>query len=449
MADWKEVLNQFAYDVETQFDRLKYRMAYALGGFGSIKIVPYNGFGTDENVYLQGRVLQDQGITPASDNDTFWANIVNMYKRFESDEIPFAQLRARFYDQVQEIQADEEGMFEVHFQPDKPLPKDRLWHTVELTLLAPEQQEFREPVQAAGEALIPPESAEYVVISDLDDTVVQTDALNVLKMARNVFLGNAHSRLPFPGVAAFYRALLHGSKGKVINPLFYVSSSPWNLYDLFVEFFHLHDIPIGPVLFLRNWGITEDEILPVKNKAHKLKRIRQILDTYSDLPFILIGDSGQEDPEIYYQVVSDYPGRILAVYIRNVSADLERPNAIRELAKKILEAGSTLILADDTLAFAKHAVEQGWILADTLDEIKAEVHKDKAPPSPLEQLIGEENPKETPEVKIEGEGQRSDVKAAEQAVEEGAIEAGLHEGQQAKTPPEIVVKNKDNQEEEG
>ncbi len=410
MADWKEILNQIAYNAETQFDRLKYRMAYALGGFGPIKIVPYNGFGNSEKVYLQGRVLQDQGITPASDNDTVWDNLVNMYKRFESDEIPFARLMARFYDQEQEIKTDEEGMFEVSFQPDGSLPEEPLWHPIKLTLLAPEPKEFRAPVQATGEVLVPPEGAEFTVISDLDDTVVLTDALHLLEMARNIFLANARSRLAFPGVAAFYRALLHGSKGKAINPLFYVSSSPWNLYDLLVEFFHLHDIPIGPVLFLRNWGITEDEVLPVKNKAYKLKRIRQILDTYKDLPFILIGDSGQEDPEIYYQVVSEYPGRILAVYIRNVSVDLKRPEAIRELAKKVLEAGSTMILADDTLAFAKHAVEQGWILADTLDEIAAEVEKDKAPPSPLEKLMGEEGKKEA--------------------------------------PPEIVIKNKDNQEEE-
>ncbi len=443
MADWKEVLTHFLHDAETNFDELKYRLAYKLGGFDPIKIVPYNGYGTSQDIYMIGRVLEDQGITPASNNDTFWDNLVNMYKRFESDEIPYAQLRARFYNLEQAVQADEEGMFEVHFRPDEALPQDRLWHPVTLNLLAPASKEFREPVQSTGQVLVPGKSAEFVVISDLDDTVLQTDAIHVLQMARNVFLGNARSRLAFPGVAAFYRALLHGDKGKEINPLFYVSSSPWNLYDLFVEFFHLHDIPIGPILFLRNWGLTEEEILPTKNKKFKLKRIRQIVETYHDLPFILIGDSGQEDPEIYYQIVSEYPGRILAVYIRNVSVDLERPNAIRELAKKILEAGSTLILAKNTLAFAKHALEQGWILADTLSEIEAEVERDEAPPSPLEKLLSEETPAEQePEVKIEAGSTKTSEEAAKQAVEQGVIEAGLKEGKQSKNPPEVTVESK-------
>ncbi len=442
MADWKEIFNSLAYDVETQFDRLKYRLIYSLGGFEPIKILPYNGYGTPKSIYLQGRVLHDQGITPASDNDTFWSNLVNMYKRFESDEVPFARVQARFYDQVEEVQADEEGMFSVHFRPNQPLPLFSLWQPVELTLLAPEPKDFREPAHATGQVLIPPEGAEFVVISDLDDTVLQTDALHVISMARNVFLGNARSRMAFPGVAAFYRALLRGSKSKSINPLFYVSSSPWNLYDLFVEFFHLHDIPIGPVLFLRNWGITENEILPTHNREFKLKYIREILDTYTSLPVILVGDSGQEDPEIYYQVVSDYPGRILAVYIRNVSTNLERPQAINELAKKVLDAGSTLILAKDTLALARHAVEQGWILADTLGEIRTEVEKDEAPPSPLEKLIGEATPaEETPEVKIEAGNSRQGVEDAEHAVEHGAIEAGLQEGERANTPPDVTVES--------
>ena len=69
-------------------------------------------------------------------------------------------------------------------------------------------------------------------------------------------------RLPFPGVAAFLRALYAGAGGGERNPLFYVSSSPWNIYDLLSEFFSLNDIPIGPVLFLRDWGLTDVELVP-------------------------------------------------------------------------------------------------------------------------------------------------------------------------------------------
>ena len=64
---------------------------------------------------------------------------------------------------------------------------------------------------------------------------------------------------------------------------------------------------------------------------------------------ILVGDSGQEDPEIYGDLVAEFPGRILAIYIRNVSPHPERSAGIRALADRVTTAGSTLLLADDTL----------------------------------------------------------------------------------------------------
>ena len=120
------------------------------------------------------------------------------------------------------------------------------------------------------------------------------------------------------------------------------------LYDLLSQFFHLHHIPVGPVLLLRNWGISEEELLPLENRAYKLRTIVRILDTYRDLPFLLIGDSGQQDPEIYADIVRMYPQRIAAVYIRNVRETEARSKAIAKLAQQVVEQGSTLVLADDT-----------------------------------------------------------------------------------------------------
>ncbi|HJW91757.1 MAG TPA: phosphatase domain-containing protein, partial [Anaerolineales bacterium] len=209
------------------------------------------------------------------------------------------------------------------------------------------------------------------------------------RMARNVFLSNARTRLPFKGVAAFYRALLLGRQGRELNPLFYVSSSPWNLYDLLSEFFQLHDIPLGPMLFLRDWGLSREELLPLGHRDYKLRAIESILELAPGLPFILIGDSGQEDPEIYHAVVQKYPQRILAIYIRDVSRDLKRPEAIRALAKEVVAAGSRLILAEDTLPMAEHAAAQGWIDPQALPEIYEEKRKDEAATGPLERALGE------------------------------------------------------------
>ena len=442
MADWKTVFTQLVYDAESQYDRLRYRLLDRLGGLDQIKILPFNGFGNRQRLYLKGRVLEDQGIDPAMDNDSLWTNLSNMYKRMESNEVPHARILARFQGEEQEVQANDEGYFEVTVEPSSPLPNDRLWHTIELELLDPEPREGSGPVRARGEVFVPQSRSDFVVVSDIDDTIVKTEATQLLKMARNVFLGNARTRLPFPGVAALYRALYHGATGENWNPMFYVSSSPWNLYDLLVDFFNLQNIPVGPVLFLRDWGIKENEILPVRHKEYKYKTILKILESYPEQPFILIGDSGQEDPEIYARIVSSHPGRVLAVYIRNVSRDLERAEEVQTLAKEVMAAGSDLILAADTVEIAKHAIAKGWIREDRLPEIMGEKVKDQAPPSTIERLVGEEE-KEDGVTAVISTDSPEQVDEVTDAVDAGALQdlvknAGDTKGQK---PPTVIFHN--------
>jgi phosphatidate phosphatase APP1 len=359
LASWKKALSHMVIDIEGRYDLLKYRLREHLGGRDPLQILPYRGFGTQEVLYLKGRVLEDKGIKAASERDSLWDNLLNMYKRFNSKEIPYARVRAVFQDVEQRVIADEEGFFDIWIEPSGSLVADRLWHHVKLKLLEP-QREGTSAVEAEGHVLVPPPSAEFGVISDVDDTVIYTNATHLFKMARTVFLGNARTRLPFKGAAAFYRALMHGGRENALNPLFFISSSPWNIYDLLSDFFQLQDIPLGPLL-LRDWGITEDEFLPTRHGSHKFKSIRRIMDLYSDLPFILVGDSGQEDPEIYHEVVAKYPGRILAVYIRNVSRSLYRAEEILALAEEVAKVGTTMLLAEDTSEFARHAAAHGWL----------------------------------------------------------------------------------------
>jgi phosphatidate phosphatase APP1 len=129
-------------------------------------------------------------------------------------------------------------------------------------------------------------------------------------MILTVILSNEHTRKPFEGVAAFYRALQKGVSGAEANPIFYVSNSAWNLYTLLLEFLNLQNIPFGPLL-LRDFGahlfFSKDP------RSHKKSNIKMILDSFPHLPFVLIGDSGEQDPEIYRDVVKEFPTRIRVI----------------------------------------------------------------------------------------------------------------------------------------
>jgi phosphatidate phosphatase APP1 len=338
-----------------------------------IQIVGYRGYGTPDRVLVLGRVLQDEGVRAPEATQSRWRNLIASLRRIESDPLPFARVRARLSAAAPgthaDIVADDEGFLR-HWLPVAESLAAPGWHTVELDLAAAPNDR---PVRCTTRILAPAPTATFGVVSDMDDTVLQSEVTSFLRAARMVLLENALTRLPFPGVAAFYRALERGATGAESNPIFYVSSSPWNLYDVIDGFLDAQRIPTGPLL-LRDWDLGH---LTERHARHKGTVIREIFGTYPHLPFLLVGDSGQEDPEIYAELVREHPGRVKAVYIRNVTPSAERADRIRALAREVADAGSTLVLADDTMAAARHAALHGWIASDALEEIGGEKRDDE------------------------------------------------------------------------
>ncbi len=276
---------------------------------------------------------------------------------------------------TQAIKADDEGFFSSRIDLTSAFASADEWNEYTVDLLAPARAGVDRP-RCKGEVLIPPASAQFAIVSDIDDTVIQSRVSNFLLAARGVILGNARTRLPFTGVAAFYEALRNGRSGSEKNPIFYVSSSPWNIYDVITEFMDLQKIPHGPVL-LRDWDISFGALSSHRHFEHKGKAIRNIMEFYPHLSFILIGDSGQHDPEIYRQVVQEFPNRIKAIYIRDVSRNPQRSTAIGKLAEEVAASSCVLVLVEDTYAAAQHAAAQGWISEDALPHVKEEKRADE------------------------------------------------------------------------
>jgi phosphatidate phosphatase APP1 len=382
---WKRAILSMAAPAERGLDAIKSRLAARFDRDDPIHIMAYRGFGTARKLALTGRVLQDEPVGAAQEHDSLWKNLGNTWKRFETDEIPYARVRATFGAATSgawsgEAVADDEGYFRFEIEPAAPLDVSTVWHPVDLELLDPPH-----PVRGTGAVLVPAPDAEYGIISDIDDTVVETGVTRRIAMARTVFLGNARTRLPFAGVAAFYDALHQGVKAGGTNPIFFVSSSPWNFYDLLVEFMELHAIPPGPLL-LRDLGIDRRKLFERPGVQHKLGCIRPILDCYPEMKFVLIGDSGERDPEIYRQVVRDYPGRILAIYIRRIVVP-GRDDQVLELAKEVREEGVPMLLVPDTEAAAVHAAELGLIHWHRLPDVHEEKVKDETAPTPVEAVL--------------------------------------------------------------
>lgn len=367
MSFWKKGIESFIEGVDKFTDKIRLGYRRRKGYDKPLKIIPYFGYGTADKFFLSGRVVAEKNEIISAQTDGRRRNLRNFLRRFATDEVPLARVKAVFENLESESVADDEGYFNFEINATGKIESDG-FREIELELVEPLPKNG-EKVSAVGKVFVPPPTAKFGVISDLDDTVITTEVTSKWRMLLNTALRNEYSRLPFKGVAAFYRALQKGLSDEN-NPFFYVSSSPWNLYPLLREFLRHNEIPSG-TLFLKDFG-NHTIFNSGDHASHKTENIERILNTYPLLPFVLIGDSGERDPEIYREIVRNYPNRIRIIYIRSVNQNAERLAAIDKLIKEIADTNVQLVLAPDTEFAAAHAAAEGLISIDEMPNIREE-----------------------------------------------------------------------------
>ena len=327
-------------------------------GRSGLVVEPYRGYGSRTEVFLIGRVFRQSASERRTNPNDVRKHLRDVARRIRRRRVAGASLTASFAGAQATVETDRDGYFRLHMLLREPPPEDRAWHTVEIVL------HTEPPLAAAAQVFIPSSACRFAVVSDIDDTVMRTGVANKFVMLWRLFVADAESRVAFPGAAALYRALHDGVGGHEANPMLYVSRAPWGIYDMLTAFFRMHAIPVGPVLFLREWGVSWRHPLPRRVEDHKRALIDHMLALYPALPFVLIGDSGQHDPEVYAAIVEAHPGRVRAVYIRNVSRSVDRGAEIDRLISAVQRAGSSLILASDSVEMAGHMAGMGLIRSD-------------------------------------------------------------------------------------
>lgn len=380
----KKKVFRYLGETANKLDYYRFRIKQRTGLLGRPKILPYLGFGNEDYVYMRGQVLEDKGLATPENEQNKWQNARAMFKRYTSNETPRVQLRISFQGHATLAQTDPQGYFSLQLKNRQAYKHGNEWQPVKIELLdsVTEQQGL---VSATGEVLIAGEKNNLGIISDVDDTILVSRATKVYKKLKLMLFKNARTRLPFEGVAAFYRALYKGTDPSLINPIFYVSSSSWKLFDLLQDFCQLQGIPKGPFL-LRDSRMDQFKLITSLHEGHKLMQVKRIMSMYPYMQFILVGDSGQKDAEIYTEVTRRYPGRVKTIYIRNVSGP-ERTTEIAPLVQECSRLGVEMLLVQNTVEAAEHAIRHGYINPESLPAIKGERKKDLNAPGPMEQIL--------------------------------------------------------------
>jgi len=152
------------------------------------------------------------------------------------------------------------------------------------------------------------------VISDIDDTVKVSNVGDHKTLLEQTFLLDFAAA---PGMAVLYREWSTEDTG-----FHFVSSSPWQLYDPLREFLDRDGFPWAS-FSLKPLRFRDETLIDLFKKGTETKpaAIEKILDQYPERKFVLVGDSGEQDPEVYADFLRKRPDQILKVYIRNVTEE--------------------------------------------------------------------------------------------------------------------------------
>jgi len=291
-----------------QFNNMLKRL---LGITQEPQLIVYKSFGSLESFEITGKVCEKYKMVDR-EQTSIKENVLQLFCAYFAKPLSSQEVHILYRNKEVTTKTNNRGMFTVSFHVDAiDLDQDSEWIDVPVSLVKTGDTEV-------AQVLLEGRDNTFGIISDIDDTVLVTEVTHKIKLLILMIMKNAYTRTMFVGVSDFYKALVLGKEGTNSNPIFYVSSSHWNLYSFLNSFMKHNKLPEGPLL-LKEFSGIRGFVKGMSDHTHKQKKIERILETYPDLPFILIGDSGQHDAELYSKIVSRYPQRILAIYIRDVT----------------------------------------------------------------------------------------------------------------------------------
>ncbi len=297
------------------------------GKLEKVRLEVFLAFGNEKEVFIKGRVVEAYKQSRPSPKKNSFQNILAALRRYAGSSIPEAKVVMEVGNLKRTLTTNEEGIFDAHLMVDQEKTT-----TVTFRVL-PEEGVVPEENKVITKLICHSTLTKKGIISDIDDTILISHATKVGKKFWLSISKNSYTRRPFPGVSEFYKFL--NQDGKV--PVFYVSSSDWNLYDLIMDFLTYRKIPNGPLL-LKDLHVNLKNIWKSGggDHTHKMEKIDLLMKLYPQMRFILIGDSGQHDPELYAKVIERHPGRVSAVYIRQIGKlTRDRENILNQFMPQV------------------------------------------------------------------------------------------------------------------
>lgn len=259
-------------------------------------VVGYTGYGSTGWVRVLARVVLSRS-TSASPRGK-----VRGWQSFTSVPVRNSEVQVRIGDASYTLHADAGGLVDVVLE----CSLEPGWHTI--TLTAPGSV----PAEARIQVVDP--ATTFGIVSDIDDTVMVTALPRPLLALWNTLVLSERARTPTPGMSVLYDRVLAHNPG---TPLVYLSTGAWNVAPALTRFLARNLYPDGTLL-LTDWGPAKQHWFR-SGRDHKRNNLARLAQEFPHIRWLLVGDDGQHDPEIYAEFARSHPAQTAAIAIRQLS----------------------------------------------------------------------------------------------------------------------------------
>lgn len=305
-------------------------------------VAAYPGYGSQEWVRVLGRVLIVPQTSQRGENAS-----VRGWRSFAAVPVGYAQVTVTIEGVSHEVVTDRGGVIDTVL----PARLDPGWQTITMTV------ENSDPVETT--VFIVADDVRFGVISDVDDTVMVTALPRPLVAAWNSFVVDEHARQPVPGMAVLLERLTRDHSGA---PVIYLSTGAWNVAPTLQRFMRRHLFPAGALL-LTDWGPTHDRWFR-SGRDHKQENLRRLAREFPKIAWILLGDDGQHDDDLYTAFTSEFPDHVRAVGIRRLTPAEAVLAGGRTAVNDHSAADVPWVTGDDGAALLERLTEVGVASAD-------------------------------------------------------------------------------------
>jgi phosphatidate phosphatase APP1 len=295
-ASGAEPILHFAARVEDSFHEFREKRARRRGL--TPVIIPYTGYGAPGWTRVLCRVLLAK---PGIADDVRYKKIRG-WRSFTSVPVNDVAVTIEVGGTERVVSADRGGVV------DEVIPAELEpgWHTITI------RADGAEPVEAPVFVVDP--TVHFGIISDVDDTVMVTALPRPLLAAWNTFVLDEHARRPVPGMAVLYERLAREHPGA---PVIYLSTGAWNVAPTLTRFLSRNLYPAGALL-LTDWGPTHDRWFR-SGRKHKAESLVRLAQEFPGIRWLLVGDDGQHDEELYGTFAENHEASVRAIAIRQLS----------------------------------------------------------------------------------------------------------------------------------